>query len=69
MKRSELKLKIEEVITELIGEAGTYAGAKAIDDMKKDPDFNTLNPLAKTDAEKKLKAGNSVTVGEGKKRK
>ena len=69
MKRSELKSKIEEIITEMLSEAGTYAGAKAIDDMKKDPDFNTLNPLAKTDAEKKLKAGNSVTVGEGKKRK
>jgi len=69
MKRSELKLKIEEVITELLGEAGTYAGPKAVDDMKKDPDFNTLNTLAKVDSEKKLKAGGSVTVGEGKKRK
>jgi hypothetical protein len=69
MKRSELKSKIEEVITELLGEAGTYAGAKAIDDMKKDPDYNTLNGQAKVDAEKKLKTGGSVTVGEGKKRK
>ena len=69
MKRSELKSKIEEVITELLGEAGTYAGAKAVDDMKKDPDYNTLNGQAKVDAEKKLKTGGSVTVGEGKKRK
>jgi predicted secreted Zn-dependent protease len=69
MKRSELKSRIEEVITELLGEAGTYAGAKAVDDMKKDPDYNTLNGQAKIDAEKKLKTGGSVTVGEGKKRK
>jgi hypothetical protein len=69
MKRSELKSRIEEVITELLGEAGTYAGAKAVDDMKKDPDYNTLNGQAKVDAEKKLKTGGSVTVGEGKKRK
>jgi hypothetical protein len=37
--------------------------------MKKDPDFNTLNTLAKADSEKKLRAGGSVTVGESKKRK
>jgi hypothetical protein len=69
MKRSELKSKIEEIITEMLSEAGTYAGKKAVDDLKKDPDYNTLNGLAKVDAEKKLQAGGSVTVGEGKKRK
>jgi hypothetical protein len=69
MKRSDIKKQIEEIITELLGEAGTYAGSKAVDDMKKDPDFNTLNTLAKADSEKKLKAGGSVTVGESKKRK
>ena len=69
MKRSELKSKIEEIITEMLSEAGTYAGAKAIDDLKKDPDYNTLNTQTKIDSEKELKAGGSVTVGEGKKRK
>ena len=66
MKRSELKKYIEENITEILDEAGTYAGAKALDDMKKDPDYNTLNSQAKIDAEKKLKSGGSITVGEAK---
>jgi hypothetical protein len=47
-----------------IEEAGTYAGNKSIDDLKKDPDYNTLNPQTKTDVEKKLKTGGSITVGE-----
>ena len=34
--------------------------------MKKDPDYNTLNGQAKIDAEKKLKSGGSITVGEAK---
>lgn len=69
MKKSELKLKIEEIITEMLSEAGTYGGARAIDDMKKDKDYGTLNTQTKQDAEAKLKAGGSFTVGEGKKRK
>jgi hypothetical protein len=66
MKVSELKKHIEENIVEILDEAGTYAGGKALDDMKKDPDYNTLNGQAKIDAEKKLKSGGSITVGEAK---
>ena len=63
MKKSELKKFIEENITEILGEAGTYAGKKAVDDLKKDPDYATLNTQAKIDAEKKLQGGGSITVG------
>lgn len=66
MKRTELEELIRETIAEILSEAGTYAGAKSVDDMKKDPDFNTLNAQAKIDAEKKLKSGGSITVGEAK---
>jgi hypothetical protein len=70
--QSEIK-QLEGMAAKLDGkkkvkEAGTYGGTKAIDDMKKDPDFNTLNTQAKIDAEKKLKAGGSMTVGENKKK-
>lgn len=64
MKRKDLyKYVRTEIINELT-EAGTYAGSKAVDDIKKDPDYNTMNSMAKTDAEKKLKTGGSVTIGE-----
>jgi len=66
MKLSELKKYIEENIVEILDEAGTYGGKKAIDDMKKDPDYNTLSGQTKIDAENKLKAGGSFTVGEAK---
>ena len=66
MKRSDIEKQIEEIITEILGEAGTYAGKKAKDDLKKDPDYSTLNTQAKIDAEKKLDTGGSVTVGEAK---
>lgn len=64
MKRKELYNYIREEIVNELTEAGTYAGNKAVDDMKKDADYNTLNSLAKSDSEKKLKAGGSVTIGE-----
>jgi len=65
--QSEIK-KLEGAKAKLtkVKEAGTYAGKKAIDDMKKDPDYNTMNTQAKMDAEKKLQGGGSVTVGENK---
>ena len=66
MKLSELKKYIEENIVEILDEAGTYGGKKAIDDMKKDADYNTLSGQTKIDAEKKLQAGGSFTVGEAK---
>ena len=67
--QSEIK-KLEGAKAKLhkVKEAGTYAGKKAKDDLKKDPDYNTLNTQAKTDADKKLDAGGSVTVGENKKK-
>jgi len=64
MKRKELYNYIREEIVNELSEAGTYAGNKAVDDMKKDADYNSLNSLAKTDSEKKLRAGGSVTIGE-----
>ena len=64
MKRKELYNYIREEIVNELSEAGTYAGNKAVDDMKKDIDYNTLNSLAKADSEKKLRAGGSVTIGE-----
>ena len=68
--QSEIK-KLEGAKAKLDGkkkvkEAGTYAGKKAKDDLKKDPDYNTLNTQAKIDADKKLDTGGSVTVGENK---
>jgi hypothetical protein len=66
MKLSELKKYIEENIVEILDEAGTYGGKKAVDDMKKDPDYNTLSGQTKIDAENKLKSGGSFTVGEAK---
>ena len=68
--QSEIK-KLEGMMGKLDGkkkvkEAGTYAGKKAKDDLKKDPDYNTLNTQAKIDADKKLDTGGSVTVGENK---
>jgi hypothetical protein len=64
MKRKELYNYIREEIVNELSEAGTYAGNKAVDDMKKDADYNSLNSLAKADSEKKLRAGGSVTIGE-----
>jgi len=64
MKRKELYNYIREEIVNELSEAGTYAGNKAVDDMKKDADYNTLNSMAKSDSEKKLRAGGSVTIGE-----
>jgi hypothetical protein len=67
--QSEIK-KLENAKNKLhkVKEAGTYAGKKAVDDMKKDPDYSTLNAQAKADSEKKLQSGGSVTVGENKKK-
>jgi len=64
MKRKDLYNYVREEIINELTEAGTYAGNKALDDLKKDTDYSTLNSMAKTDAEKKLKAGGSVTIGE-----
>jgi hypothetical protein len=47
-----------------IKEAGTYGGGKALDDLKKDPDYGTLSSQGKLDAEKKLATGGTVTIGE-----
>ena len=66
MKLSELKKYIEENIVEILDEARTYGGKKAVDDMKRDPDYTTLSGATKLDAEKQLAAGGSFTVGEAK---
>jgi SOS response regulatory protein OraA/RecX len=65
--QSEIK-KLEGAKSKLhkVKEAGTYAGKKAKNDLKQDPDYNTLNTQAKIDADKKLDTGGSVTVGENK---
>ena len=44
-------------------EGNTYAGKDALDDIQKDPKYNTLSSIGKEDAKNKLKQGNSVTIG------
>ena len=44
-------------------EGNTYAGKDTLDDIQKDPKFNTLSSIGKEDAKNKLKQGNSVTIG------
>lgn len=42
----------------------TYAGKNAVDDLKKDADYNTLSQAGKESAEDKLKKGDIVSLGE-----
>jgi hypothetical protein len=49
--------KKEQIIDE-----ETYIGTSALDDLKKDPKFNSLRSDAKASAEDELKKGGSVTV-------
>lgn len=63
MKRKELYNFIREEIVNELSEA-TYAGKDAVDDMQKDPKFNTLNTDAKNKAKTELGKGGSVTIGE-----
>ena len=44
-------------------EGNTYAGKDTLDDIQKDPKYNTLSSIGKEDAKNKLKQGNSVTIG------
>jgi hypothetical protein len=64
MKRSELKLKIEEIITELLDEGvdlkpyGSDSASKtaAIRDLEKDQDFKKLPSNVQTDTKNAIKA-------------
>ena len=64
MKIKQLRNLIRESISEVLKEGNTYAGKDAVDDLKKDPKYNTLSGTTKQDAENKLKQGNSITIGE-----
>jgi len=63
MKQSRLLEIIREEIAEVLGEA-TYAGNKAIADMKKDQAYGSLSQTGKMDAEKELKTGGTVELEE-----
>lgn len=63
MKKTRLLEIIREEIANALGET-SYAGAKAIPDMKNDPSYKTLNQTGKIDAEKELKSGGTVELEE-----
>lgn len=64
MKKSELKAEIKEYIVEILSEVdeATYAGAGAVADIQKDPNFSKIKD--KNTAISTLKAGESVTLEE-----
>jgi hypothetical protein len=63
MKLSELKLAIREMIVSELSE-GTYAGKGAKDDIRKAPEFSSLNTQAQNDALQTLDKGGSVNLQE-----
>jgi len=63
MKQTRLLEIIREEISGALGEA-TYAGVKAIPDMKKDPGFNSLSQTGKIDAQKELSTGGTIELEE-----
>jgi hypothetical protein len=68
MKKTRLLEIIREEITLALNET-SYAGIKAIPDMKNDPSYKTLNQTGKMDAEKELKTGGTVELEEEKRKK
>ena len=64
MKKSELKAEIKEYIVEILSEVdeNTYAGAGAVADMQKDPNYSKVKD--KPAAINTLKQGESVTLEE-----
>ena len=63
MKSKELRKIIREAITDVLSET-TYAGKGATDDVKKDPNFNSLAQDAKNNVIKDLTKGGSVELEE-----
>jgi hypothetical protein len=63
MKQTRLLEIIREEIAGALSEA-TYAGVKAIPDMKKDPGFNSLSQTGKIDAQKELSTGGTIELEE-----
>lgn len=57
MKQSELKEYIKKYIQEK-----TYAGASAVDDIEKDPDYKRLPSNTKMDVKTRLKKGETATL-------
>lgn len=68
MKKTRLLEIIREEIALALNET-SYAGIKAIPDMKNDPSYKTLNQTGKMDAEKELKTGGTVELEEEKRKK
>jgi hypothetical protein len=68
MKQTRLLEIIREEIAGALNEATTYAGKTSMDDIKKDRAFGGLTGDAKVDALKKLSLGNTVTIGEEKRK-
>lgn len=64
MKVKQLRKLIRESVLEVLKEGNTYGGKDAVDDVTKDPKFNSLSSTGKTDAINKLKQGGTVTIGE-----
>jgi hypothetical protein len=64
VKDSKLKQEIITKAVEKLKEVGTYGGRNAVEKLKKDPNYGTLSSQGKLDVEKKLKAGETVTIGE-----
>jgi len=63
MKTSRLLEIIREEISAALGET-SYAGKKAIPNLKKDPSYSTLSSTGKMDAEKELQSGGTVELEE-----
>jgi hypothetical protein len=68
MKTSRLLEIIREEISAALGET-SYAGKKAIPNLKKDPSYSTLSSTGKMDAEKELQSGGTVELEEEKRKK
>lgn len=61
MKAKQLRRLIREAITEVLNEE-TFAGKNAIADLKSDAGYASLSADAKSNAEKELQKGGSVTL-------
>jgi hypothetical protein len=61
MKSSELKKRIKEGIISALSEE-TYVGVNAVNSLKKDNKFNSLDSNSKTTAIKQLQSGDTVTL-------
>ena len=63
MKSKELRKIIREAILEVLSET-TYAGKGSIDNIKRDPKYNSLTQTAKTNVVNDLNRGNDVELDE-----